>query len=129
MNAAAEPLLRVLVADDHAPTRDNIRHTLEHDGRFEVCAEVANAAGAIQAALREKPDICLLDVRMPGGGIAAVWEIGARLRETKIVMLTVSGDDADLFTALQAGIDGYLRARARARHQPGHLGAMVPASR
>ena len=51
---------------------------LDHDERFEVCAEAADAAAAVQAALREKPDICLLDLGMPGNGLAAVWEIAAR---------------------------------------------------
>jgi len=101
-------LLRVIIADDHAPTRDDIRRALDGDVRFEVCAEAADAAGAIQAALREKPDICLLDLRMPGGGLATAWEIRARLPQVKIVILTVSGEDADLFSALRSGVDGYL---------------------
>jgi DNA-binding NarL/FixJ family response regulator len=100
--------LRVLVADDHAPTRDDVQRALEHDGRFCVCALAADAAGAIQAAVRERPDVCLLDVRMPGSGVAAAWEIASRLPRTKIVMLTVSDDDADLLAALRSGADGYL---------------------
>lgn len=99
---------RVLVADDHAPTRGDIRRTLGGDERFEVCAEAADAPAAVQAALREKPDICVLDLRMPGGGLVTVWELTARLPDAKIVVLTVSDDDADLFAALQAGVDGYL---------------------
>jgi len=62
----------------------------------------------VRAAVCEQPDVCLLDVRMPGSGVAAAWEIAARLPDTKIVMLTVSDDDADLFAALRAGADGYL---------------------
>ena len=81
---------------------------LEGDARFEVCAVTADAAGAVDAAMRERPDLCLLDVRMPGGGLFAAWEISARLPRTKIVMLTVSGEDADLFAALRAGAEGYL---------------------
>jgi DNA-binding NarL/FixJ family response regulator len=100
--------LRVLIADDHAPSRDDIRRALEGDERFEVCASVADAAEAIQAAVRERPDLCLLDIRMPGSGLAAAWEIAARLPQAKIVMLTVSDDNDDLFTALRAGADGYL---------------------
>ncbi len=98
----------MLIADDHAPSRDDIRRALERDGRFGVCASVADAAEAIQAAVRERPDVCLLDIRMPGSGLAAAWEIAARLPQTKIVMLTVSDDDDDLFAALRAGADGYL---------------------
>jgi two-component system, NarL family, nitrate/nitrite response regulator NarL len=98
----------VLVADDHAPSRDDIQRALERNQRFSVCASVADAAGAIQAAVRGRPDVCLLDIRMPGDGLAATWEIAARLPQAKIVMLTVSDDDADLFAALRAGAHGYL---------------------
>jgi DNA-binding NarL/FixJ family response regulator len=99
--------LRVLVADDHAPTRAGVRLALAEHG-FTVCAEAADARGAVAGALREAPDVCLLDIRMPGGGIAAAAEIAARVPETAIVMLTVSRDDADLFDALRAGASGYL---------------------
>ena len=107
MNAGTKPL-RVLIADDHEPTRDDVRRALEGDEMFDICAVVADAAQAVRAAVCEQPDVCLLDVRMPGSGVAAAWEIAARLPDTKIVMLTVSDDDADLFAALQAGADGYL---------------------
>jgi two-component system nitrate/nitrite response regulator NarL len=99
--------VRVLIADDHPPTRRGVRLTLEQQG-FLVCAEAASAQGAIEAALRERPDVCLLDVRMPGGGIRAVGEIAGRLPETTVVMLTVSDSDDDLFDALRAGASGYL---------------------
>jgi len=100
--------LRVLIADDHAPTRDDVRRALDRDERFDVCAAAADAAEAVQAAVRERPDVCLLDIRMPGSGLAAAWEIAARLPRAKIVMLTVSAEDADLFAALRAGAHGYL---------------------
>jgi DNA-binding NarL/FixJ family response regulator len=99
---------RVLIADDHAPTREDVRRALEHDERFRVCAVVADAAEAVSAAVRERPHICLLDIRMPGSGVAAAWEIAARLPQVKIVMLTVSEEDSDLFGALRAGADGFL---------------------
>jgi DNA-binding NarL/FixJ family response regulator len=97
-----------MLADDHAPTRADVRQCLEESGRYDVCGEAADAAAAIDLAVAERPDVCLLDVRMPGGGAAAAWEIHARLPETKIVMLTVSDDDDDLFAALRAGASGYL---------------------
>ena len=81
---------------------------LEADPRFHVCAEASDAAGAVEAAVRDRPDICLLDIRMPGGGVAATWEISARLPETKIVMLTASEEESDLLAALRAGADSYL---------------------
>ena len=113
--------LRVLIADDHPPTRDDVCRAIEGDERLDVCASVADAAGAVQAALRERPDICLLDIRMPGSGLAAAWEIKARLPKAKIVMLTVSDEDNDLFAALRAGADGYLLKTMNLRRLPDAL--------
>ena len=116
---------RVLIADDHAPSRDDIQRALERDQRFGVCASVADAARAIQAAVRERPDVCLLDIRMPGDGLAAAWEIAARLPQAKIVMLTVSDDDADLFAALRAGAHGYLLKTMNLRRLPDALDGVL----
>ena len=99
---------RVLVADDHAPTREDVRAAVDADPRFTVVALAGDAADAVQAALRERPDLALLDMRMPGSGAAAAWEITARLPATRAVMLTVSRSDEDLFAALRAGASGYL---------------------
>lgn len=116
---------RVLVADDHDPTRYDVRTALEEDLRFCVCAEAADAATAVEAAVRERPDLCLLDIRMPGGGVAAAWEISARLPETKVVMLTVSQDDRDLFAALRAGASGYLLKEMDPAHLPDALARVL----
>lgn len=99
--------LRALVADDHAPTRAGVRAALEADD-FVVVAEAATAKDAVAAALRERPDVCLLDINMPGNGIVAAVEIGEQLPAAGIVMLTASRDDDDLFAALKAGASGYL---------------------
>ena len=101
-------LLRVLIADDHVPTRDDLERTLDDDGRFAVCGQAGDAAATVRLAVQERPDVCLIDVRMPGNGIAAAWEISARLPETRIVMLTVSSDDDDLLEALRSGACSYL---------------------
>jgi DNA-binding NarL/FixJ family response regulator len=100
--------VRVLIADDHAPTRSDVREILEQDGRFEVCAEAADGPAAVAAAVETLPDLCLLDIRMPGSGVLAAWEITSRLPETRVVMLTVSDDEEDLFQALRSGASGYL---------------------
>lgn len=121
MNSAARAPWRVLIADDHEPTRDDIRQALDGDGRFQVAAEVADAPGAVRSALRERPDVCLLDLRMPGGGLAAIREITARLPEAKVVVLTVSDDDADLFGALRGGVDGYLLKTMNLNRLPDEL--------
>jgi two-component system nitrate/nitrite response regulator NarL len=97
----------VVVADDHAPTRAGVRAALEGHG-FSIVAEVADAAAAVEATGRERPDVCLLDIHMPGGGIAAAAKIAELQPDTTVVMLTVSRDDEDLFAALQAGASGYL---------------------
>lgn len=100
--------VQVLVADDHPPTRAGVRAALEASGRFQVCAEAATAATAVEAARRLRPNVALLDIRMPGDGIEAAREIAGVSSETAVVMLTVSRDDADLFAALRVGARGYL---------------------
>jgi DNA-binding NarL/FixJ family response regulator len=97
----------VLVADDHPPARAGVTAALERGG-FVVCATAADAGSAIEAARRERPDVCLLDVHMPGEGIHAAETIARELPETAVVMLTVSRTDADLLNALRAGASGYL---------------------
>ena len=98
---------RVLIADDHPPTRAGVKAALENDG-FVVCAQAADARAAIQAARSERPDVCLLDIHMPGDGIHAAETISRELPDAAVVMLTVSRTDSDLFNALRAGASGYL---------------------
>ena len=97
---------RVLIADDHPPTRAGARAALKAE--FEICGEAASADETVELALQETPDICLIDVHMPGGGVAAAAEITAKLPGTAVVMLTISQHDDDLFAALSAGAVGYL---------------------
>lgn len=110
----------VLIADDHPPTRAGIRASLEAEG-FVVCAEVADGAAAVAAAIRERPDLCLLDINMPGNGISAAREISARVPETAVVVLTVSRNDEDVFDALRAGASGYLLKDMDAARLPAAL--------
>ena len=100
-------MIRVLVADDHAPTRAGVRASLGEEG-FEVVGEASNARSAIKLAVELQPDVCLLDVHMPGGGIAAADEISRALPHCAVVMLTYSREDDDLFDSLRAGARGYL---------------------
>jgi len=100
--------ITVLLADDHARTRAMVRAALERTGDFHVCAEAADAATAVEGAKRENPDVCLLDINMPGNGIAAASQITGAVPDTAVVMLTVSRQDDDLFDALRAGASGYL---------------------
>jgi DNA-binding NarL/FixJ family response regulator len=97
----------VLIADDHAPTRAMIRGAVEQGG-FEVVAEAPDADGAVERVRELVPDVALLDVRMPGDGLRAAERIAASRPEVAIVMLTVSDDEEDFFTALAVGASGYL---------------------
>jgi DNA-binding NarL/FixJ family response regulator len=99
--------VRVVIADDHSALRAGIRRSLEAEG-FVVCGEASDASSALALAEDQRPDVCLLDVHMPGNGIHAAEQIAARLPDTVVVMLTVSRNDADLFGALRAGAAGYL---------------------
>jgi DNA-binding NarL/FixJ family response regulator len=101
-----EPV-RIVIADDHPPTRAGIARALDGD-EFTICAEAFDARTAVDAALSHRPDLCLIDVHMAGSGIAATREITTRLPETAVIMLTVSRNDEDLFDALRAGAAGYL---------------------
>lgn len=84
-----------------------MRLALEQDG-FLICAEEATAEGAVAAALRDPPDLCLLDADMPGGGIGAVEAIRSRLPGTHVVIVSESEDEENLFAALEAGASGLL---------------------
>jgi DNA-binding NarL/FixJ family response regulator len=97
----------VLLADDHAVSRGSVRADLEDCG-YVICAEVGDAGAAVEAAVREHPDIALLDIRMPGDGLEAARLIHAQLPDTRVVMLTVSRDDDDIRAAVAAGAVGYL---------------------
>lgn len=99
--------LRVLVADPHPATRAGIRHALTADG-FAVCTEAAEAADVVPVASRDRVDLCLLDVRLPGGGIAAAAAMREQLPSVAVVMLAARLDEDELLDALRAGANGYL---------------------
>ena len=101
------PRIRVIVADDHAPTRAGVLASLDVDG-FDIVGEASNARAAVDLAVTLQPEVCLLDIHMPGNGIAAAEEISKSLPDCAIVMLTYSRDDDDLFDSLRAGARGYL---------------------
>ena len=104
MNAAPT----VVLADDHPPIRLGVRMALLRGG-FRVLAEAADGDGAVEAVLRERPDLCLLDISMPGsGGIEAAARLAKLAPATAVVMLTVSASAEDLLAALRAGARGYL---------------------
>jgi DNA-binding NarL/FixJ family response regulator len=99
--------IRVLIADDHAPTLVGIREALENAG-MQVVAQVTNGPDAVLAAVRTTPDVVLLDVDMAGGGIEAAGQIVREVPGTAVVMLSDDARDQDLFAALKAGARGFL---------------------
>ncbi len=110
--------LRVLIADDHAPMRAALRRDLE-DGGIDVVAEAGTGTQAIDQALSVRPDVCLINIRMPdGGGIAATETIRRSLPSTKVVLMTAIPDEEGAIAAARAGADGYLAKDVDPRRLP-----------
>ncbi len=100
--------MRVLIADDHSLFRDGMTSLLQAAG-FEVVGGAGSGPEAIEAAVRLRPDLVLMDISMPVmSGIEATRQIKGRVPGTKIVMLTVTDDDRVLIDAIKAGASGYL---------------------
>jgi DNA-binding NarL/FixJ family response regulator len=100
--------MRVLIADDHALFRDGLRSLLEARG-IEVVGEAKNGREAIELARRHRPDIVLMDLTMPEvDGLTATRLVATELPDVRVVILTASDDEADLFEAIKSGAQGYL---------------------
>ena len=100
--------IRIVVADDHPMFLDGLVATLAADDELAVVATVGDAVAAVRAVREHTPDLALLDVAMPGGGLEAARQISAACPTTRIVMLTSSEDEDDLMAALKAGARGYV---------------------
>ncbi len=106
---APTPPVRVLIADDQPLFRRGLWVVLGTDDRIEVVAEAENGEEAIARAVELVPDVILMDVRMPRvNGIEAARVISQQVPTTKIIMLTVSDEEDDLYEAIKAGATGYL---------------------
>jgi DNA-binding NarL/FixJ family response regulator len=104
--------MKLLVADDHGIMRSGLRLLLDRQPDMEVIAEAADGIEAVQMALRERPDICILDVAMPRmTGLQATVEIRAHAPEISVLILSMHDDERYLFEALQAGAAGYVLKR------------------
>lgn len=100
--------MRVLLADDHALFRAGIASLLQLWG-LEVVGQAATGLEAVEEARRLRPDLVLMDIEMPEcSGLEATRLIKAELPETRVVMVTVSDDEDDLFEAIKSGAEGYL---------------------
>jgi RNA polymerase sigma factor (sigma-70 family) len=106
---ASGDLVRVLIADDHAPFRQGIRRLLDGAGDMEVVGEAASGEETARLVEELAPDVVLLDIKMPGmSGIDAARIIKATSPRTRVVILTVYTNDEFLFEAIKAGAMGYL---------------------
>ena len=101
---------RVMLADDHEIMRDGLRELLQRAGDFEVVGQAGDGAAAVRVAERLKPDVIIMDVMMPlRNGIDACREIMEKLPDTRVLILTASGEEDVVMEAVAAGASGYLQ--------------------
>jgi DNA-binding NarL/FixJ family response regulator len=100
--------VRVVLVDDHPLFREGVAATLGADPRFEVVGEGASADDALTLCTALLPDLLLLDLHLPGGGVQGAQAVAAACPVTRIVMLTVSEEEADVLATLKAGARGFI---------------------
>ena len=101
--------MRVLIADDHGIVRSGLRLLLERQPDIEVVAEAADGAEARELAISERPDLAILDVKMPKlTGLQATREIKAQVPEVSVLILSMHDDEGYLDEAFEAGASGYV---------------------
>ncbi len=101
--------LRILIVDDHEVVRLGLRSLLSNQANFVVVDEAASAKDAVEKAVQHRPDVVVMDIRMPGeNGIEACREIKMHLPHTEVLMLTSYAEDEMLFDAISAGAAGYV---------------------
>ena len=101
--------MKILIADDHGIVRSGLRLLLDRQPDMEVVAEARDGVEAVEVALADRPDLCVLDVAMPRlTGLQAAREIKAQAPEIAVLMLSMHDDDRYLFEALKAGAGGYV---------------------
>jgi two-component system response regulator DevR len=104
--------VRILVADDHSVVRMGLRALLERNDHFRVVAEASTGEEAIQKAQEWRPNVAVLDIRMPGlSGIEACRQIVEKVEGCRVIMLTSYAEDELLFAAVRAGASGYVLKR------------------
>ncbi len=104
-----EPVIRVLVADDHAIVRTGIRHVLEGEPGFAVVGEASNGAEALALALALQPDVAVLDISMPGdSGLRVAAELRERSPAIRVLILSMHDNTEYVLESVRAGAHGYL---------------------
>lgn len=105
----SSPRLKIVLVEDHEVVRLGLKALLARNPQFEVVAEAGNATEALDRVARYRPDIVVMDIRLPGkSGIEATREIKQMYPETKVIMLTSFAQDDLLFDAIEAGASGYV---------------------
>src|SRR5947207_1424106 len=110
----AETQTRVMLVDDHEVVREGLRTLIGRHKEMLVVGEAATTAEAIETAARTRPDVIVMDIRLPdGSGVEACRTIREARPETKVIMLTSYADDEALFASIIAGASGYLLKQTR----------------
>ncbi len=110
----AESGLRVMIVDDHEVVREGLRSLFNRRNDMQVVAEAGTVAEAVQQALRHRPNVIVMDVRLPdGSGVEACRDIRAEMPDTRVIMLTSYADDEAVFSSILAGASGYLLKQIR----------------
>src|SRR3954454_8824444 len=105
--------IRILVADDHPVVRGGLVALLRTIDGIDVVGEAADGETAVTEARQHRPDVVLMDIRMPGiDGVEATRRIRGAAPDVRVLILTMHDDDATVFTAMQAGAQGYLLKEA-----------------
>ena len=105
----AEKAIQIMLVDDHLLFREGISSLLQRDERFEILSEADDGASALEIIKRAVPDVVLMDVKMPNmNGIEATRKMLDTYPDLKVVMITASEKDEDLFEAVKAGAQGYI---------------------
>lgn len=112
-------MIRLLLVDDHPLFRDGVAYSLQSQPDMTVVGQGESAADAVRLARDLAPDVVLLDISLPGGGIAAVGAVLSVCPETKLIMLTASDEEDDLVAAMRAGAKGYILKGVAARELAG----------
>lgn len=102
--------IRVVLVDDHDIVREGVRQVLQADGGFDIVGEAGDSVKAMEVVLRERPDVVLLDITMPGeSGLVVLQRVRLQLPDTRVLVLSVHDDAEYVMESVRAGAHGYLR--------------------